>query len=198
MPRRIRGIPYRGEVRPKIYGHPSPPKPKDHLVDQIFWFTFILVGIIIFLFALTGLPGWNFGGFFIFAIYLMFLLIAIFAFRDVKQIETITPNDDKQKDQPEDADQPDEQHLFEEYFEKIEWMNRSPNPNPSWLHSSYRIVKAKATHTVKRGNRFFFGSWALVAVLVAVAVLFREFPQIAIASIIIICLTYLGIYLIRD
>lgn len=129
--------PYRGEIRPKMRGHPSPAKPIQNSVDKVFWFIFIVIGVIIFGSALTYLlTKHNLGGFFIFAIYLIFLLIAIFAFQDAKQIKTITL-DDPPVDKKDSA-------LLDDYLAQIEWKQNHRRNHPQEPKWRYHPVSAKS------------------------------------------------------
>ena len=190
-------LPYRGEVRPKLYGHVSPSNPRHHVIDVLLWIVFALVGIIIFCFAIDFAfvaKDKNLSGFFVFAIYLMFLTVAIFASHDSKQIKTITPDEP-----PETANKEDQRRLFEEYFTKIKWMDRHPNIGQPWLQSSYRLTKEKAPSKVKRGNRFIYGIYIILFTMVVISALFyRKFPELTIGLIAVTFLTYLANYLIRD
>jgi cell division protein FtsW (lipid II flippase) len=145
-------IPYRGEVRPKQRGHPSPPDPNQRLKTQTFWFLFAIAGIVIAFFAIKLVLKGDFGGFFAFVIYLIFLLIAFFAFRDAKQIETQTQDQDEENDDP---------TLLDDYLAQIEWRrtpHRSHRSEPKWRYHP----------TLLRGSTKDFGLFVVLPVTIPI------------------------------
>jgi hypothetical protein len=122
-----------------VYGQPSPPTPANSATDQILWVVFAIVGTVILYFAMKMAANRDFGGFFVFGIYLIFLLIAISAFRDANRVKTITLDEDNDE-QDDDNDRPS---LAEDYFKQIDWMHthhkgrhasRWSAPEPKWRY----------------------------------------------------------------
>jgi len=137
--------PYRGQVRPKVYGQPAPPDPSHGAIEQIFWVVLAIAGVVTLYFAIKLAANRDFGGVFVFVLYLIFLLIMIFAFREAKQFKTITPDDDN------DEQDHDRHSLAEDYFKQIEWKHthhkgRHPSrwsvPEPKWR---YHAITAKSS-----------------------------------------------------
>jgi hypothetical protein len=188
--------PYRGQGRDKVYGYPSPPKPYYWLVEYIFWFIFAIVGLGILGFAIFYVATrQDFTGFFVFSLYLVFLLIAIFAFKDAKEIETITSDEDVQEanDKPNDSS--------EDRFIEVEEMSpdrtgryasRWHQPLPRWR---YRIAGAKPKSST---NRFVIGIFLGMGVFVGIVIIFGASRPLIIGLITVICLAFLVVYLMKD
>lgn len=130
-------IPYRGEVRAKQQGNPSRPKPHEHLVTWFFGFGLVVVGFGLLFYAIQMAAQNDFIGVFVFLIYLMVFLIAIFSFRDLHQIEMLTPDEDE-----ESSDEGQDATLMEDYLSQIAWRQSHSRrvPEPKWR---FRPVLAK-------------------------------------------------------
>jgi hypothetical protein len=196
---RGRRIPYRGEVLPKVYGHRSPPSPAEKNVNFLFWFLFVVAGLVIFYFAVILAAQTNFAGVFVFVIYLMFALVAFFAMKDLKNIKMITPDIDD-----EDQDDNDDPAKAEDYFQQIEWMHTHRKgrqashwdaPEPQRI---YRIVRAKGNKIVARQNSFIFELLLGIGILAVVSSIFKFSSSLTNGIIVIGSLIFLFIYLIRD
>ncbi len=109
---------------------------KGNVAYYLFWCAFLVAGIVILFFAINSAVKKDFGGFFIFAIYLIFLFIVIFAFRDTKQIETQAQDHNEENDDP---------ALMDDYLAQIEWRRthrRSHSSEPKWR---YRPIPARGS-----------------------------------------------------
>jgi hypothetical protein len=195
--RRIRfPQPYRGQAREKVYGYPSPPKPYYWLVEYIFWFIFAIVGIGILGFAIFYVATrQDFTGFFVFILYLVFLLIAIFAFKDAKQIETITSDEDVQENNDKYNDPSEDRFIEVEEMSPDRtgrYASRWHQPLPRWR---YRITGTKSK---SRTNRFNISIFLGMGVFVGIVVIFGASPALIIGLITVICLTLLTAYLMKD
>lgn len=206
MRRRIQEIPYRGQPRPKLYGHPSRPKPYQRFIELVFWFVFIIVGIVIFWTAITASPQ-NYGGFFGFAIYLIFLFIAIFAFRDAKRFRVITPDEDIEREENGEINE-DSRLLAEEAPDQIESepsqaeQHPSHHRHPKWRDRPIKTISNKVIYRIKNDNFSqiaFIGLMmvGLVASIVA-AVIFGITSPITFIFVTVIFLVFLTVYLIRE
>lgn len=210
MPGMGRGghIPYRGEVRPKLYGHPSPPKPIHHIGDQIFWFILVVIGIIIFWFNIIAALGENFRNFPTFLIYLLFFIVMIFAYRDSKKIKMITPDEDESKVRHPN-DEEGQPSLLEDYITQVEWTNthrkrHHPShwsaPEPKWQYHAIKITSDKAIRNLlKKDHRLFWISLMIgMFIFFTSAMIFGLSSPITAIAISITCLAFLANYLIRD
>jgi hypothetical protein len=105
-------IPYRGEAHPKLYGHPAKPDWLAKEKEWLFGFFFGIPGIILLYLNFVNGPGNNRIEVFLLFIYLLFGIVIWFAFKDIKKIETLTPDVDSEKD---------DSALAEDYIEQIHW-----------------------------------------------------------------------------
>ncbi|MGC1378530.1 MAG: hypothetical protein WA821_20025 [Anaerolineales bacterium] len=186
-------VPYRGQPRPKVYGYPSPPKPFYRAMEYVFWFVVTIIGIGILYLTLISPANYIFGGFFVFAIYLIFLVIAIFAFRDAKRIKTITSDEDIQAQKDGQDAAPAEDRFIEVEEVPAHHKGRYPahinTPISRWR---YRIVKHGSA------NRFFVIIFLGMGVFVGIVIIFGASPQITIGLITILSLAFLANYLMKD
>jgi predicted membrane channel-forming protein YqfA (hemolysin III family) len=87
--------PYRGEYRPKLFGHPYVPDPSARKLRIRLWIILAIVGI-----ALVALAIYEVLVYQVYRaacgviIYAMGIGIMALAIRDAKKIETLTPSDD--------------------------------------------------------------------------------------------------------
>lgn len=152
-PLRHRSIPYRGENRPKLYGHPSPQKPNEKTYTLFLWLVFIIIGVVLFYFAFIQAGTSSRGeAVFIFLSYLGIGIVMFFALRDLKNIKMLTPDSDDEE-RPNDKEDDDHQSLAEDYFEQIAWQHahrkrhhptRWDAPEPQWR---YRRVEQNTQYT---------------------------------------------------
>ncbi len=162
-------LPYRGEVYPKQRGHRWPQQPGSQAHEKFFWFSLILGGILLLVWAvLTYVPFL----FFICGIYWMFLMILILASQDAKKIKTITS----------DKDEENSDGLLEDYLAQVEWRQShrySRMPEPKWR---YRRVLAKS-------EPIHFGYFVVIAPVIFALTIASYFgansPIAALAAIII-------------
>ncbi len=192
-------IPYRGEAWPRQYGSPSPPNPNEKSVTALLIFLFITTGFVILYFAVTLALEGNFGGIFVFVIYAMFALIAFFAMKDLKNIETITPDIDNEPER----DDEDISSLAEDYFAEIEWMHthqqgdlasRQNTPEPQ---RTYRIARTRGNKILERDAVFVYMTVLGMCAAIGIGYLFGADSPITIGITIIGGLIFLLAYLVR-
>ena len=175
--------PYRGQVRPKVWGRRSPPKPIYRVIEFLFWFVFAVVGIGIFSFAINRFFfEKDFGGFAVFVLYLVFLFIAIFAFRDAKQIETITPDENVSEDEE------DFRSSQKEEFIEVE-------PGPLGFRWRYLISDKKSD---RKRNLFPFLGFLAIGIVIAIGAIFGFSSPITLGLVIVGFLIFLGMYLTKN
>jgi hypothetical protein len=197
-----REIPYRGEVRSKLHGHPSPSNPNEKVYTFFFWFILISIGLVIFYFAarMAAVTG-NTVGFLFFIIYLIFLVVIIFAIQDLKKVKMITSDiDDEDKEYDDEGNS-----LADDYFSQIEWVHihhrgrhssRWSRPEPKWRYQ--RVQGANG----QQGCLFILGMYlslfTLFFVFVIIASIFKVNSPITIFIVIVAGVVGVVAYLIRQ
>jgi hypothetical protein len=132
-------VPYRGEPHPKERGHPYTIGPNDNVRNMAFWAILVIAGVVIGIFAIREfIEHRTYNTTFLFVIYILFFIIMVFAIRDVKKIETLTP----------DGENPAQDELEKDYLDQLDWVAKGKSRSPLRLTPNKKyhpILKSRAS-----------------------------------------------------